>query len=136
MGLPELWFVIIAVLWTGFFFLEGLDFGVGITQAFFNQCRHLFFLVKLGFVFKFLALTLNFNNLFLGGLDRGLYILLCPTAQQFEIFFRAIGIEQSLVLALLLAQDMLLLLAPLVIGHPLGALFARQWRFDITYRAT
>lgn len=29
MGLPELWFVIVAVLWTGFFFLEGFDFGVG-----------------------------------------------------------------------------------------------------------
>lgn len=30
MGLPELWFLIIAFLWTGFFFLEGFDFGVGI----------------------------------------------------------------------------------------------------------
>ncbi|MFM9136015.1 MAG: cytochrome d ubiquinol oxidase subunit II [bacterium] len=30
MGLPELWFIIIAILWTGFFFLEGFDFGVGI----------------------------------------------------------------------------------------------------------
>ena len=29
MGLPELWFIIVAVLWTGFFFLEGFDFGVG-----------------------------------------------------------------------------------------------------------
>ena len=30
MGLPELWFIIVAILWTGFFFLEGFDFGVGI----------------------------------------------------------------------------------------------------------
>lgn len=30
MGLPELWFIIIAILWTGFFFLEGFDFGVGV----------------------------------------------------------------------------------------------------------
>ncbi|MGI9196984.1 MAG: cytochrome d ubiquinol oxidase subunit II [Candidatus Nanopelagicales bacterium] len=29
MSLPEVWFVIIAFLWTGFFFLEGFDFGVG-----------------------------------------------------------------------------------------------------------
>ena len=29
MNLPEVWFVIIAILWTGFFFLEGFDFGVG-----------------------------------------------------------------------------------------------------------
>ena len=27
--LPLLWFAIVAVLWTGFFFLEGFDFGVG-----------------------------------------------------------------------------------------------------------
>jgi cytochrome d ubiquinol oxidase subunit II len=31
-GLPELWFVIIAVLWTGFFVLEGFDFGVGMLH--------------------------------------------------------------------------------------------------------
>jgi len=30
MELQILWFVLIAVLWTGFFFLEGFDFGVGI----------------------------------------------------------------------------------------------------------
>jgi len=30
MDLQTLWFVLIAVLWTGFFFLEGFDFGVGI----------------------------------------------------------------------------------------------------------
>jgi cytochrome d ubiquinol oxidase subunit II len=29
MSLPDLWFVLIAVLWTGFFVLEGFDFGVG-----------------------------------------------------------------------------------------------------------
>ena len=31
-SLQVLWFVLIAVLWTGFFFLEGFDFGVGILQ--------------------------------------------------------------------------------------------------------
>ncbi|WP_149179496.1 cytochrome d ubiquinol oxidase subunit II [Streptomyces sp. TRM49041] len=30
MELPTIWFVLIAVLWTGYFFLEGFDFGVGI----------------------------------------------------------------------------------------------------------
>lgn len=34
MGLPDLWFVIVAVLWTGFFFLEGFDFGVGMLSRF------------------------------------------------------------------------------------------------------
>ncbi|MFC0546505.1 cytochrome d ubiquinol oxidase subunit II [Kutzneria chonburiensis] len=29
MDLPTLWFWVIAVLWTGYFFLEGFDFGVG-----------------------------------------------------------------------------------------------------------
>src|SRR5215213_10377191 len=29
MDLPLLWFLIIAVLWTGYFALEGFDFGVG-----------------------------------------------------------------------------------------------------------
>jgi cytochrome bd ubiquinol oxidase subunit II len=28
--LPDLWFILIAVLWTGYFVLEGFDFGVGI----------------------------------------------------------------------------------------------------------
>jgi cytochrome d ubiquinol oxidase subunit II len=32
MNFEILWFVLIAVLWTGFFFLEGFDFGVGILQ--------------------------------------------------------------------------------------------------------
>ncbi|MFF2651658.1 cytochrome d ubiquinol oxidase subunit II [Streptomyces sp. NPDC058045] len=30
MALHDVWFVLIAVLWTGYFFLEGFDFGVGI----------------------------------------------------------------------------------------------------------
>src|SRR3989440_2169903 len=30
MTLADLWFVLIAVLWTGYFVLEGFDFGVGI----------------------------------------------------------------------------------------------------------
>src|SRR4051812_49864851 len=33
MSLPDLWFVLIAVLWTGFFVLEGFDFGVGMLHA-------------------------------------------------------------------------------------------------------
>lgn len=31
MTLAELWFLLIAVLWVGYFFLEGFDFGVGIS---------------------------------------------------------------------------------------------------------
>src|SRR5947209_20405820 len=30
MHLHDVWFVLIAVLWTGYFFLEGFDFGIGI----------------------------------------------------------------------------------------------------------
>ena len=30
MELHDVWFVLIAVLWTGYFFLEGFDFGIGI----------------------------------------------------------------------------------------------------------
>jgi cytochrome d ubiquinol oxidase subunit II len=30
MHLHDLWFVLIAVLWTGYFFLEGFDFGIGV----------------------------------------------------------------------------------------------------------
>jgi cytochrome d ubiquinol oxidase subunit II len=30
MQLHDIWFVIIAVLWTGYFFLEGFDFGIGV----------------------------------------------------------------------------------------------------------
>ncbi|RJK97624.1 cytochrome d ubiquinol oxidase subunit II [Vallicoccus soli] len=33
MTLPELWFVLIAVLWAGYFVLEGFDFGVGMLLA-------------------------------------------------------------------------------------------------------
>jgi cytochrome d ubiquinol oxidase subunit II len=36
-GLPELWFVIIAVFWTGFFVLEGFDFGVGVLHRFIGR---------------------------------------------------------------------------------------------------
>ena len=34
MELCELWFVLIAILFTGFFFLEGFDFGVGMSTRF------------------------------------------------------------------------------------------------------
>jgi len=37
MNLEILWFVLIAVLWTGFFFLEGFDFGVSILQFFLGK---------------------------------------------------------------------------------------------------
>ncbi|NLU69611.1 cytochrome d ubiquinol oxidase subunit II [Streptomyces sp. HNM0574] len=30
MELPQVWFVLIAILWTGYFFLEGFDFGIGV----------------------------------------------------------------------------------------------------------
>lgn len=30
MQLHDVWFVLIAVLWTGYFFLEGFDFGIGV----------------------------------------------------------------------------------------------------------
>ncbi|MEU6404146.1 cytochrome d ubiquinol oxidase subunit II [Streptomyces sp. NPDC046985] len=30
MALHDVWFVLIAVLWTGYFFLEGFDFGIGV----------------------------------------------------------------------------------------------------------
>ena len=33
MGLIPFWFIIIAILWTGFFILEGFDFGVGMLHA-------------------------------------------------------------------------------------------------------
>ena len=33
MTLPTVWFVIVAVFWTGFFVLEGFDFGVGALHA-------------------------------------------------------------------------------------------------------
>jgi len=37
MNLEVLWFILIAVLWTGFFFLEGFDFGVSILQFFLGK---------------------------------------------------------------------------------------------------
>jgi len=37
MNFEILWFVLIAVLWTGFFFLEGFDFGVCILQFFLGK---------------------------------------------------------------------------------------------------
>jgi cytochrome d ubiquinol oxidase subunit II len=36
-SLNTLWFVLIAVLWTGFFFLEGFDFGVGMLMPFLGK---------------------------------------------------------------------------------------------------
>ena len=33
MGLDTLWFILIAVLWAGFFVLEGFDFGVGMLHG-------------------------------------------------------------------------------------------------------
>lgn len=33
MTLPELWFIIVALLWTGFFILEGFDLGVGMLHG-------------------------------------------------------------------------------------------------------
>ncbi|MFJ9743538.1 cytochrome d ubiquinol oxidase subunit II, partial [Streptomyces sp. NPDC101166] len=32
MSLPEFWFLLIAVLFTGYFVLEGFDFGVGMLM--------------------------------------------------------------------------------------------------------
>jgi cytochrome bd ubiquinol oxidase subunit II len=37
MGLQELWFVLLAVLFCGFFVLEGFDFGVGMLMEFFGR---------------------------------------------------------------------------------------------------
>ena len=34
MQLSEFWFILVAVLFVGFFFLEGFDFGVGMSHAF------------------------------------------------------------------------------------------------------
>ena len=36
-NLPTLWFLLIAVLWMGYFFLEGFDFGVGILLPFLGR---------------------------------------------------------------------------------------------------
>ncbi|KOV91831.1 MULTISPECIES: cytochrome d ubiquinol oxidase subunit II [unclassified Streptomyces] len=39
MELHDVWFVLIAVLWTGYFFLEGFDFGVGILTKLLARSR-------------------------------------------------------------------------------------------------
>lgn len=39
LSLNELWFIIIAILFVGFFVLEGFDFGVGIVSRFFRGKR-------------------------------------------------------------------------------------------------
>lgn len=36
-SLQILWFVLIAVLWIGFYFLEGFDFGVGMLLPFLGK---------------------------------------------------------------------------------------------------
>src|SRR4030066_2442080 len=38
--LQILWFFLIAVLWTGFYFLEGFDFGVGMLLLFLGRKDH------------------------------------------------------------------------------------------------
>ena len=38
--LQTLWFILIAVLWTGFYFLEGFDFGVGMLLPFLGRKDH------------------------------------------------------------------------------------------------
>jgi cytochrome d ubiquinol oxidase subunit II len=40
MGLQELWFILLAVLFLGFFVLEGFDFGVGMLMTFFGRAAH------------------------------------------------------------------------------------------------
>ena len=40
MHLSDLWFILIAVLWTGYFVLEGFDFGVGILLPFLARGEH------------------------------------------------------------------------------------------------
>ncbi len=37
MTLADFWFILIAVLWTGYFVLEGFDFGVGILLPFLGR---------------------------------------------------------------------------------------------------
>ncbi|MEU0784218.1 cytochrome d ubiquinol oxidase subunit II [Streptomyces sp. NPDC006173] len=39
MELHDVWFVLIAVLWTGYFFLEGFDFGVGVLTKLLGRDR-------------------------------------------------------------------------------------------------
>ncbi|MFF1558064.1 cytochrome d ubiquinol oxidase subunit II [Streptomyces sp. NPDC058279] len=40
MQLHDVWFVLIAVLWTGYFFLEGFDFGIGVLTKLLARDRH------------------------------------------------------------------------------------------------
>jgi cytochrome d ubiquinol oxidase subunit II len=40
MQLPDLWFVAIALLWAGYFFLEGFDFGVGMLLPVLGRTEH------------------------------------------------------------------------------------------------
>ena len=35
--LPTIWFILIAVLWTGYLFLEGFDLGVGMLMKLFAR---------------------------------------------------------------------------------------------------
>src|SRR5215475_7108878 len=37
MSLADLWFILVAVLWTGYFVLEGFDFGVGMLLPFLGR---------------------------------------------------------------------------------------------------
>lgn len=40
MDLNTIWFILIAVLYIGFFILEGFDFGVGILLPFLGAAHH------------------------------------------------------------------------------------------------
>lgn len=40
MGLPEVWFILVAVLFTGYFVLEGFDFGVGMHLPVLGRGKH------------------------------------------------------------------------------------------------
>jgi cytochrome d ubiquinol oxidase subunit II len=40
MQLHDVWFLLIAVLWIGYFFLEGFDFGVGMLMPFLGRDKH------------------------------------------------------------------------------------------------
>ena len=40
MQLHDVWFVLIAVLWTGYFFLEGFDFGIGVLTKLLARGPH------------------------------------------------------------------------------------------------
>ena len=52
MDLPTLWFAAIAVLWIGYFVLEGFDFGVGILLPFLGKIKweeHMAYLKEIGY---------------------------------------------------------------------------------------